>query len=197
VRQNLVSGKAELRQVKSEAGMAVGVAYTSIEGCQRKFFRCSAYGCTMSTEACAGRFQAAQTAKDEALFPIEKCRQCAIGAVHAGTSVVHRSRIFERKICPRCLKGTTRIIGGRRCVSCYNREREMRIGRNRKGTPLVRVRPLHPVSIGYSVDGIYNELVTMAVDRVEAVAHIIRTKTGSIFFSRPCGHALATGGALQ
>lgn len=124
---------------------APGVQYTDIHGC--RVFRCEAYQAKLSARACAGRFVAAQSAKDEYLDPIAKCRMCPIGAAHAGTTVTHYSRVFEKRICPRCLKGTTRMIGNRRCVSCYNRERELRFNRNRKGTPLVRVRPLVPVSI--------------------------------------------------
>jgi hypothetical protein len=59
----------------------------------------------------------------------EKCRDCRIGAAHAGERHIHRSAIFDMAICPRCRRGGARMIGGRLCVSCYNREREFKIGR--------------------------------------------------------------------
>jgi hypothetical protein len=42
------------------------------------------------------------------------------------------------RICARCLLESDRMIHGYLCVSCYNREREYRIGRNAKGKPPVK-----------------------------------------------------------
>jgi uncharacterized Fe-S cluster-containing radical SAM superfamily protein len=40
------------------------------------------------------------------------------------------------------------MVGGRLCVSCYNRMRELRAGRNSKGNPPIRVAArLHDVAL--------------------------------------------------
>jgi hypothetical protein len=88
----------------------------------------------MSTTARAERRRRAQHATDYEAERLLKCRDCAIGAARAGERQVHRSKLFGLKICPRCRRGGARMIGGRLCASDWNREREVRIGRNAKNT---------------------------------------------------------------
>lgn len=45
-------------------------------------------------------------------------------------------------ICGRCHRIAPRLIRGHICVSCYNREREILLGKNAKGGKPVKLRPL-------------------------------------------------------
>ena len=75
------------------------------------------------------------------------CLTCTLGAQRAGVDVAaaeaqaRAAALAEkmRHVCPRCERVTPRLIKGKLCVSCYNRDREARIGRNAKGTPPVRI----------------------------------------------------------
>jgi len=163
---------------------AEGVTYKEMAGCARTFFRCDAYAATLSVEACSGRFVTAQTAKDEALEPLAYCRSCRIGAAHRGVDVPIFASNYESMICPRCGKGTTRMIGNRRCVSCYNREREIKVGRDRRGKPPITV----PVPVSHAIqtviDGALRVFRDNAINTGEMVAHILRTIPGAIYFTK-------------
>lgn len=64
------------------------------------------------------------------------CVACPIGAANSGAQVspVAASVAILQKICPRCLRQADRIINGKHCVSCYNRQAEAEKGRNAKGS---------------------------------------------------------------
>lgn len=94
----------------------------------------------LSVVSCANQHKAAQTR--DWCHRLPHCVECPIGAKNAGISV---PAPFERKmVCVRCGSGAGRMVLKRFCMSCYNREREWRIGKNAKGgepreyTPLGR-----------------------------------------------------------
>jgi hypothetical protein len=122
---------------------------------------------------------------------VAKCRDCRIGAAHAGERHVHHSKIFDLGICPRCRRGGSRMIGGRLCVSCYNREREFKIGRNAKGTkPSIALQPRRlGVILGYGdAAQRYVELRDeFTNDNVEMVLAVLGAVPGRISFCRPSG----------
>ena len=161
---------------------APGVAYSAFPGCQRRFFRCVAYSATLSREACRDRFLRAQDAKDDQLEPVVHCRTCAIGAAHAGRSVTFYSAHYRSIICPRCGKGTTRMIGNRRCVSCYNREREWKSGRNAKGTVPKHAKPVFRIGLEYVIDGTRRTYRGEVASTTEAILNVLRTVPGAIGF---------------
>ena len=113
---------------------AAGIAYFALPGMVQKFFRCTRRSATLRPAACAANWEKAQAARHGAGGPAEACRACPIGAAHAGKVVVYRNPLFGTDLCPRCRRGGSRIVGNRLCISCYNRERELRVGRNAKGT---------------------------------------------------------------
>jgi hypothetical protein len=113
---------------------APGVSYFRVEGCAKSFFRCASLRSTLSVEACAENFRRAPALSENAVTCRHLCKRCPIGAEHAGMKLGHESKFRGSSICPRCRKFTTRMIGGTRCVSCYNREREFVAGKNSKGT---------------------------------------------------------------
>ncbi len=63
------------------------------------------------------------------------CHGCTAGAARAGATVDHWQPVRERlaPICSRCRRSGLRMIGKTLCVCCYNRNREIRCGRNGKG----------------------------------------------------------------
>lgn len=105
-----------------------------------RYFRCLPMAATLATEACAGNWRASNERDAERLL---KCRTCPVGAIHAGDTAASMSPLRGTRICSRCLIGTTRLIHSWLCVSCYNREREWRAGRNAKGKIPSRMLPLH------------------------------------------------------
>lgn len=110
-------------------------SYTSREDCPGVFFECTRLRGSVSTEWCARQWREVSAAPSNTLHARwASCRRCAIGALHAGVAADERpSAVAEMRFCVRCLAESARIIRGRLCVSCYNREGEYRVGRNAKG----------------------------------------------------------------
>jgi len=93
---------------------------------------------TLSEVSCANQHKAAQT-KDWR-YRLPHCIDCPIGAKNAGVEV---GAPFQTKmVCVRCGSGSGRMVMGRLCMSCYNREREWRIGKNAKGSEPRGYKPL-------------------------------------------------------
>ena len=164
---------------------APGVAYTTYPGTDLRLFRCDRLSATLSTDACAQRHRDAQSATGDHLDRLIDCRSCPIGAAHAGTTLIHYSWLYGSEICPRCGKGTTRMIHGRRCISCYNREREVLSGQNGKRRKPIYLRPVAPIELHYITDGEPRRIqLAQATGLVEAMAHVLRTTPGDIVFHR-------------
>ena len=84
---------------------------------------------TLSELSCANQHKAAQSKEWSHRLP--HCVDCPIGAKNAGLEV---GPPFQRRmVCVRCGSGAGRMVLKRFCMSCYNREREWRIGKNGKG----------------------------------------------------------------
>lgn len=103
------------------------------------YFACDRLRATLSTDACAGMWRKANHEGSEQQF---KCRVCPLGAVHAGETAASLSPLKGTTICGRCHRMAVRLIRAHICVSCYNREREIVIGKNAKGAVPTKLRPL-------------------------------------------------------
>lgn len=150
-----------------------------------KFFRCGPLRASMSMQGCASRWREAQLASGEAADRLVSCRGCAIGAAHAGFQPVRYSPHYGASICPRCGKGTTRMIGGRVCVSCYNRAREMRAGKNARGNRPIELlqSPLRTVEIRLEVDASARRMRDRETSSMtETMLQVLRTTKGEIAF---------------
>jgi hypothetical protein len=172
----------------SPATAAAMPSYSTMESAPGlKFFRCERLSATMSTKGCSSRWREGQVIQGEAAARFEVCRSCPLGASHAGKTHVPHSRFFGAEICPRCRKGATRIIGGTRCILCYNREREMRIGRNARGNApkaLLKTKPLLQFDYLIEIDGAARHAVSdPAIDLFESVFQTMRTTRGSLAFA--------------
>lgn len=157
------------------------IAYTEVHGL--KLFRCKPYSVTLSTKACGARHLEAREATGRDAERILHCRSCPIGALHAGQEQLHFSFWYDKPICPRCHKTWLRLIGNCRCVSCYNRERELASGRNAKGKVPYGVKPIHDIAFTYMRDGEVCRYSGRAVDRSESILQLLRTKRGRLTFA--------------
>ena len=117
------------------------------------------------------------------------CVVCPVGAASAGRtqSPVAQAVDAIRLTCPRCERPAQRLIHGRLCVSCYNREREVRIGRNAKGGPPRKlVGQLHGVAIVISdASGTTRVRQVVATCLAEVMIGAAQRATGWLAFSRP------------
>lgn len=100
-----------------------------------RLFRCEALKANLTPTACARNSAAKATIQ---------CNACAIGEIHTSECLPQpvAKREWRRlpyrgvepaRRCVRCSSATFRLLGGTLCVSCYNRERELRVGANSKG----------------------------------------------------------------
>lgn len=165
------------------------ISYHTVSGADGlRFFRCEPHAATLSTKGCADRWEAAQRLKArhesaERREALAACRRCPLGAVHAGRDFVHVSPFYGTDQCPRCDRGTTRMIGGRVCVGCYNREREVIAGKNARGNRPERLRPVHHVGLNVLVNGQLRRERRLVVDGVEAVKQTLRSTRGRVAFA--------------
>jgi hypothetical protein len=162
-----------------------GIAYSVIPDCDKTFFRCDRHAAKLSTESCASMYREGNHT-DEGLIGgrLAKCRSCPLGATHAGEELSIFSRWYGTDICPRCGKGTTRMIQDRICVSCRNREYEMIRGRNAKGTAPVNLRRLYPMILSYTLNGHPRRYrAPLATSILETIVQVLRVTKGKVTFA--------------
>lgn len=191
------SRKVEPIQVRAPMD-APGVTYAANSSAPGlKLFPCSRLRATMSQGGCAKRWATAQVAKGQQAEAFEACRSCAIGASHAGLAHVHHSPFYGAAICPRCEEGNTRIIGGRLCINCYNRERELLAGRNARGNRPRYVSaeaPLRSLDLRISINGrARRERIERVTGTREVVLQRLRATRGQVAFA----HAGSSAGLRQ
>lgn len=147
----------------------------------KAFFRCERMAATLASDSCATMWRRAE-ASDDGLH--SSCRLCSIGAVHAGEVAASMSPLKGAKVCARCHTGTTRLIGGHLCPSCYNRGREVACGRNAKGTAPVKLRSLAQRRIRYNHGGEVCTLVLKAsADVDELIVAALRDNRQHVVFA--------------
>ena len=156
--------------------------YFSMDGVPGKvYFRCERQRATLSTEACAASWRRADELNGG---QCSACRLCPVGAVHAGEVAASMSPLKGTLTCARCHRTSGRLIGGHRCPSCYNREREVLRGCNAKGTAPVKAGRLDPRRIRY-MHG--DELCTMSMrlssDTDELIVAALRDSRKSVVFA--------------
>lgn len=146
---------------------------------------CDRVGMRLTKAGCSKLFLSAQEnrpAPHEGRF---HCLTCQVGAANAGVALAPTAEGVEaiRTLCPRCQERTDRLIKGRLCVSCYNRQREVLIGKNRKGgvPRLTRILHKRPILV---VDNtgprtVETDLVVSSAEAVFAMSH---SAPGSVAF---------------
>lgn len=147
----------------------------------RLHFRCERQHATLSTESCATMWR---EGNHEGMPSRLGCRNCPIGAQHAGEALASMSAFKGTLTCARCHRGTERLIHGMHCVSCYNREREVLKGRNAKGTAPTRLAPLVPRRIWFMAGGAPTTLASpRTVDATELVIAALRDSQDRVRFA--------------
>lgn len=126
------------------------VEYFKIPGAPGDYFVCPRYhgNAKLSVSACAAQWERARKGGEDARIRLHACVNCPIGAKHAGvTDFVPQNELQTRRICTRCHRDADRIIYGRLCVSCANRQYEFEKGRNARGNKPIRCPSLHRIAI--------------------------------------------------
>lgn len=126
------------------------IEYFTIEELPDKpMFKCEKLHGTMQVATCGVRWKVANSQGDG---KFGACVNCTVGAKHAGVGEISASPLRGMSVCARCHRSTTRLVFKHLCVSCYNREREYRVGRNARGAAPVRHPELVVLEIRY-LDG--------------------------------------------
>lgn len=147
----------------------------------RPMFRCERRNATLQVESCAAIWKAANGKNNSECGGA--CRNCSLGALHAGEGDAVMSRWRGIEICSRCHRVGMRLIGGDICVSCWNRQREVIIGKNARGRKPLNHPPIAPRSIAVLTG---DELVTIsrpyAVCTEELVISALRDSSRQVYF---------------
>lgn len=162
------------------------IKYFSRSDCPGTFFDCERLCATLTTASCEKRWKAAndKARKPDPCDPLLRCKACDVGAAHSGEKTVKSNPLFGSRICSRCQRPSDRLVGGELCVSCYNRQREYRIGRNAKGT-----RPInHPALEMRRALVLINGAPRVrefpnTVDMTEAIVSVLRHESGPVVFA--------------
>ena len=162
-----------------------------------ELFSCTRRSARMTTKACTGYFQAAAKKRPDPWSPLFHCRSCPVGASHAGggstpvddakaKAAAARQQVIDewKSVCPRCLRLSSRIIKDNLCVSCYNRSREVEVGKNRKGSaPKLLPARLCTVTMRIiDASGSRVESFTNVTGAVEAMVSVAKQATGWVAF---------------
>jgi hypothetical protein len=149
--------------------------------------RCDRLQMTLTKPGCARLWEAAARKKPEVWEARSACRNCAIGAANAGKVVVPATVALDeiRMICSRCERNASRLIHADLCVSCYNRHREVLIGRNAKGNRPLLADKLHPHRLVLIKRGSVRIVRTPIVTGVpEAMLSMAKAAGGAVAFGR-------------
>lgn len=146
-----------------------------------EFFNCDRCCGTFQTSSCAAMWRIANSKRRSEANA--KCRSCPIGAVHAGEGDGQGSRIYGVDLCARCNRVGMRLIHSDICVSCWNRAREVIVGKNARG----RIPLNHPPISHYRITILTgNRLVVVdrehAIDTVELIVAALRDNARRVLF---------------
>jgi len=114
---------------------------------------------------------------------LHHCFGCELGATHAGVEIVRSNHLYGARICSRCHRPSNRLIHGEHCTSCYNRQREVEIGRNGKGTRPVKHAHLHACRLLVAINGQPQaKRFERIADTAEAIVSVLRHAQGVVVF---------------
>jgi hypothetical protein len=137
--------------------------------------RCERRQMSLTIPGCVRLFESAERDPPQPYEGRFACHKCPIGAAHLGRTITAAEQAADdwSSICPRCLRSASRFIQASMCVSCYNRHREGKIGRNRKGSRPQIIARLHLERLAVIEGG---ELRTIAFpDVVHATEAMVRS----------------------
>lgn len=163
----------------------------------KMFFRCERTRATLSTTSCADMWRRSNGGKGVDTY--SHCKCCPIGALHAGEAGASMSPLKGTLTCARCHRTANRLIGKMVCVSCYNRSRELAMGRNAKGTAPVKLKREDARLIRFMAGGEVRSLrVDRSIDTDELIVATLRDSRHSVLFGLAAGRRpQATQAGLQ
>ena len=141
--------------------------------------RCDRQQMTLTAAGCARLYRSAAESEPQPWEGRSHCRGCVVGAVRAGiaapVAIATAALDHLKKICPRCQRPTARLINGKHCVSCYNRQREAEKGRNAKGGRPRLCARLYTATLAVTAGPVTHlEAVAAVTSLAEAVARVAR-----------------------
>lgn len=172
--------------------------YFQYDGVPGDYFNCPT-GCTISVERCRQTYQKAKGLKASDVSRWSACIGCNIGMLHCGESSSPKS-VKAKHICCRCHEFAYRLLSSGVCVSCANRQAEIRKGRNRRdGVPVAyetfwgipkshygkcKTVKLHDITLMVRENGhVYQETIKDSSTVLEAVMRETRKKKVQLDFS--------------
>lgn len=152
-------------------------------------FRCERRACSLTKASCARMWEQAQLRRPESWDGGWHCRGCPVGACNAGKAEGEAQACAAaaalHNVCQRCLRRAPRLITGRFCISCYNRNREAIKGRNAKGGKPRLCGQLHAETLAVSEGSQTRvERFDSVTSRVEAMVIAAKRATNKITFGR-------------
>ena len=158
------------------------------------YFECARLSAYLTKDACGKNFEAAhQKATDETPLRLLKCRGCNMGRSLHTDSDAPQSWVDVRNpgSCVRCGRSDLRLIpSASTCVSCFNRERESRIGKNARGRMPQTMVILSPRRVGLAIDGKPVWRRFAAWHEVESLSRAIRQIDGAKFHPEQPGKSV-------
>jgi hypothetical protein len=151
----------------------MGITYfmrPEIPGVQ--YFQCDKLLASLSVKSCADMWRSATMAGNERLT---RCKNCTVGAGHAGEAEASVSPLRGAIVCARCHETGRRLVAKHLCVSCYNRQLEIIKNQNARGVAPSRLAPLNRRSIKYrTADGMVVHTSDLSADITELVVAVLR-----------------------
>lgn len=133
----------------------------------KPMFKCARLSAVIQVSNCSRMWDLANRNKTKSQCATSLCKGCSIGADHSGVSDVSSSFLSGSNICARCHRTGSRMVGGHICVSCWNREREWLIGKNRRGVP----PKFHPV-LYVAVIKFWSEGVVKSIEKAHTASNV-------------------------
>jgi hypothetical protein len=151
---------------------------------------CPPMSARLTIAACNRMWRQAQDQRPAAWQTLSHCRACSLGAERAGADVtkqtVQAATDALRLVCSRCTSRAPRLIHGKHCISCYNRDAEVRRGRNGKGGRPRLTDVLHVERVAVVVGGEPRvHVAPSVVAATEAVIGAAKAVRAPAFFGRP------------
>lgn len=151
--------------------------------------QCDRQQMRLSASACSRLYASTLIKKPDAWEGRHHCVGCPVGAGHAGliVNLVAMASADLASLCSRCTRQSERIVAGRHCPSCYNRDREARLGRNCKGGTPRLAALLHAQVMAVGVAGQRPCLATAerVTGRGEMLLHLAKGATAPMAFGVP------------
>lgn len=108
------------------------------------------------------------------------------------------SQLRGQEICSRCHRVGMRLVGGDICVSCWNRQREVIIGKNARGRKPLKHPPIAPRSITFMTGSALVRIERLySVCTEELVISALRDSTRQVFFGFRANLDAAVVGVIQ